>query len=114
MLEVCLFHCLFCPLSFPVRHIGPNICHICPPIPNFSGHPGQKFLESTANPSGRFQFWGLTPGDYKLFAWQSLETLPYLDEAFLRSIEDQGKSVRVEKNSQQQVTLRPIDEESTK
>ena len=41
----------------------------------------------------------MTPGDYKLFAWEEIERAMYLDPDFLQSYEDSGKPVHLDENS---------------
>ncbi len=56
---------------------------------------------------GRFNMQGITPGRYKVFAWDDVPTGAYFDSEFLRPYEDQAKAVTVEKNDyiQAQITL---------
>jgi hypothetical protein len=46
--------------------------------------------------SGRFQMQGLTPGDYKVFAWDDVEEGAWLDPEFLRAYENRGTRVRID------------------
>jgi hypothetical protein len=56
---------------------------------------------------GRRMLQGITPGRYKMFAWDAVPTGAYFDSEFLRPFEDQSKTVTVEKNDyiQAQITL---------
>ncbi len=54
---------------------------------------------------------GLPPGNYKLFAWESIESDEYLDGDFLRPYEDRGKPVHIEDGHQQSVQLELISAE---
>lgn len=45
--------------------------------------------------SGKFTMRGISPGAYKLFAWEALEPNAYFDPQILRQYEEQGKAVRV-------------------
>ena len=42
---------------------------------------------------------GVTPGDYKLFAWEALENFGYFDPDQMRRSESAGKAVRVAESS---------------
>jgi hypothetical protein len=53
------------------------------------------YHSGSSDASGRFRFDGLAPGDYKLFAWEEVESEAWTDTEFLRSQEDQGTPVRI-------------------
>jgi hypothetical protein len=65
------------------------------------------FKVATLDQYGRFNIQGITPGRYKLFAWDDVPVGAYFDSEFLRPFEDQAKAVTVEKNDyiQAQITL---------
>jgi hypothetical protein len=42
---------------------------------------------------------GITPGDYTLFAWETVERGAYMDPDFLRPYKDRGKPIRVDEGS---------------
>jgi len=44
---------------------------------------------------GRFHFGGVTPGDYKLFAWEDVESGAWQDSDFLRPFEERGRLIQV-------------------
>lgn len=79
-----------------------------------SSHRGQPRLykEITADEHGRFTLKGITPGDYKLFAWADLERGAYYDPEFLRLVEDRGELIHVTENGHEskQLTLIPAEE----
>jgi hypothetical protein len=56
---------------------------------------------------GRFNMQGITPGRYRLFAWEDVPIGAYYDPEFLQSYEAQAKPVTVEKNDyiQAEITL---------
>lgn len=56
--------------------------------------------------NGRFTIRRLAPGTYTLFAWHDIEESVYRDPDFLKSQEANGKAVKVEENSHQQVELK--------
>ncbi len=63
------------------------------------------YRQALTDSGGRFTISSITPGDYKLFAWEEIERGMYLDPDFLQSYEDSGKSVRVEEGSNLNVPL---------
>jgi hypothetical protein len=56
--------------------------------------------------NGRFTIRRLAAGKYTLFAWHDIEESVYRDADFLKSQEANGKAVKVEENSHQQVELK--------
>ena len=54
-------------------------------------------LYKTANTDqeGRFTLRGITPGDYRVFAWEDIEPYSYFDTTILQQYQSQGKAVRV-------------------
>jgi len=58
---------------------------------------GRTELMKTASSdqSGRFTFRGITPGTYKIFAWEGIEANSYFDPEVLSQYEPQAKPVRI-------------------
>jgi hypothetical protein len=65
------------------------------------------FKVASADQYGRFNMQGITPGRYKLFAWEDVPFGAYFDPDFLQPYETQAKPVTVEKNDyiQAEITL---------
>jgi hypothetical protein len=61
------------------------------------GMPRRHDLYKTAatNAAGEFAISGVAPGNYRAFAWQTLETFQYFDEAFMARFQDSGTSIQV-------------------
>jgi hypothetical protein len=60
----------------------------------------ERLYESTStDQDGRFAIRGIAPGDYTLFAWESVERGAYQDPEFLRPYRERGKPVRVDEDS---------------
>jgi hypothetical protein len=57
---------------------------------------------------GKFSFEGIAPGDYKLFAWESIEENSWFDPEVIRRFESRGKSVHVGESSKQAVEVKLI------
>ncbi len=70
------------------------------------------YRQALTDSGGHFAISSITPGDYKLFAWEEIERGMYLDPDFLQSYEDSGKPVQVEEggNLTVQVDLIPASE----
>jgi hypothetical protein len=64
-------------------------------IPDEHRDRSDLFKSAVTDQSGKFTFRGVTPGSYKIFAWESLEPNAFYDPQILRQYEDQGKQVRV-------------------
>ncbi len=66
------------------------------------------YRSATTDNYGRFNFRSVPPGDYKLFAWDSIEAGAYQDAEFLRPFEDYGQVIRVNEGSQTRAELKVI------
>lgn len=55
----------------------------------------QMFRSTSAQDQGTFVFKGVRPGSYKLFAFDEIEPLAWLDPDFLKPVEAQGEPVTV-------------------
>lgn len=55
----------------------------------------EKYSVTHCDQSGRFSLPGLPPGEYKLFAWEEIDSEAYLNPDFLRLFEHLGTPVRV-------------------
>ena len=54
----------------------------------------------------------MTPGEYKLFAWQGIDTGAYQDPDFLKRFEDEGEPVSLGENGSRSVQLKIIPQDS--
>jgi hypothetical protein len=50
---------------------------------------------ATSDALGRFSIRGVPPGDYKLFAWESIPSFAYQNSAFIAKHEERGRTVHV-------------------
>jgi len=66
---------------------------------------------TTTDASGRFSLLGLSPGDFKLFAWELVQGKNYTDPDFFKAFEDRGTPVHIGEGQQQQVQLEVITSE---
>ncbi len=53
------------------------------------------FRQATSDATGRIRLDNVVPGDYKLFAWEVVESNAWTDPDFLRNYENNGVAVRV-------------------
>jgi protocatechuate 3,4-dioxygenase beta subunit len=54
---------------------------------------------------GRFEMQGLTPGDYRIFAWEDVEAGAWFDPEFMRAYENRGSRVRIDEGREASVQL---------
>jgi hypothetical protein len=82
-------------------------------IPQDKERAGQLSYYKTAftDGSGSFTFRNVVPGDYKLYAWEEVESGAYLDPDFIKPLEAKGESVTVRESTAPSVavTLIPAD-----
>ena len=57
---------------------------------------------------GRFEFRGIAPGDYVLFAWDDVDNDAWLSADFLKSYENRGREVKVAEGSRQTMPALPL------
>ena len=73
------------------------------------------FKEMTTDQRGAFSFKGITPGDYKLLAWEDIDTGAYQDPEFLKQFVGKSESVSLRESDRKVVSLKmiPIESAST-
>jgi protocatechuate 3,4-dioxygenase beta subunit len=78
-------------------------------------HRGERrlFKSTTTDQNGHFTLQGISPGDYKVFAWEKIEPGAYTSTEFLQPYENLGESVHVTEGSKNsvQVDLIPAKEQ---
>jgi hypothetical protein len=77
-------------------------------VPDRNRERTKLFHAVTTDLKGGFSIPNIAPGDYKLFAWESLEPYGYFDPELLRRSESMGRAVHVGELSKQTVTLTVI------
>jgi len=86
-----------------------DVTIVAVPEARFRSHP-DRYRKTTTDQRGHFALRGLPPGEYSLFAWESVDGEAYLNPEFLRSYEGQGKAIRVgegERVSMQLTVVQP-------
>jgi Carboxypeptidase regulatory-like domain len=66
------------------------------------------YQAAVTSSDGKFHFQEIPPGDYKLFAWDDVETGAWENAEFISVYEPRGRAVRVSENSKDDVTLNVI------
>lgn len=66
------------------------------------------YRTATSDQEGRFTFNDIPPGDYKVFAWEDLETNAYYDADLLRKYEALGKPITIDESPSQTVEVKVI------
>jgi uncharacterized protein (DUF2141 family) len=93
----------------------PDAVVVAVPAAPLRSHP-EYYRTAATDQSGRFTLRGLPPGDYTLFAWESMDGEAYYNAEFLKSYEGQGKALHVgesERKSVQLGVLPALDDTST-
>jgi hypothetical protein len=74
------------PMAYATAVLVPN-----PGIPLRS----DLYKVARTDDSGNFRMQGITPGNYKLFAWGNVEDQSWLDPEFMQLFEDRGAPIRI-------------------
>lgn len=77
----------------------------------------ERYKSAVTDQNGKFSMLGITPGDYKLFSWDSVEEsdwydADWLDPEWLKPYETKGESVHLEEGDQKSVNLTLIETRS--
>ncbi len=69
---------------------------------------GGATVVQTADDNGMLSFKGLKPGDYRLLAWEDVETGAPYDPDFVKPFEGQAKSVKLDSAGHEAIQLKAI------
>jgi hypothetical protein len=67
------------------------------------------FKMASSDAQGHFTIKGITPGDYKLLAWDQSEEVDYQDPEFFKPYENQGEAVTLRESSHESVQLKLVE-----
>jgi Carboxypeptidase regulatory-like domain len=77
------------------------------PEARFRSRP-DRYRKALTDQSGRFTLRGLPPGEYTVFAWESIDGEAYYNPEFLKSCEGQGKTLDVTEGDRVSLQLKTI------
>jgi hypothetical protein len=86
-----------------------NAVIVAVPDPRFRSRT-DHFRKVTSDQSGHFILGGLPPGDYTIYAWESVEGDAYYNPDFLRNYEGQGKTLHVNEGDHVNLQVKVIPE----
>jgi hypothetical protein len=66
------------------------------------------YRTTSTDAMGHFHVEGVPPGDYRVFAWEDVETGAWQDPDFIRLFEDRGRPIRITENGTSNIELRVI------
>jgi hypothetical protein len=69
-----------------------------------------RYCKTVSDQAGRFTLHGLPPGDYTVFAWETIDGDAYYNPEFLKTFEGQGGALRVSEGDRKNVQLQAIPE----
>jgi hypothetical protein len=69
------------------------------------------FKTASTDISGRFEFLGVAPGDYKVFAWEDVPNTAWRNPEFMSAFENRGTPVRAADGAREslQLTVIPVE-----
>jgi hypothetical protein len=77
-------------------------------VPDRNRDHAELFKSATTDQTGHYSIRGIPPGDYKLFAWETLESFGYFDPELLKQSESQGKIIHINESSKLNQDIRSI------
>jgi hypothetical protein len=75
-----------------------------PPNPKLE----DRYKTATTDQNGQFSIKGLSPGKYRIYAWEDIENGSQFDPDFMKPLEGLGLAVTVEENGRQAAPLKLI------
>jgi len=83
-------------------------------VPDRARHRADLYRTSMTDANGRFSMSSVPPGDYKVFAWETIDEYAWFDPDFLGRFEAAGRAVRVVESAAQAVEVRIIPAEGAR
>lgn len=72
-----------------------------------------RYRKTQSDQNGRFQLQGLRPGDYTVFAWESVDGEEYYNPDFLKAYAGQGSGLRLGEGERKTLSLEAISAASS-
>jgi hypothetical protein len=72
----------------------------------------ELYSMAVTNENGEFEFASVAPGEYKVFAWESIDQYAWMDPSVIAQFEDQGRALRFEELSKEAIDVPLIPAES--
>jgi len=77
-------------------------------IPESPGRRQDLILQMLTDPSGRFNFTNVPPGNYKLYAWEDVEVGTWFDPEWLKDWEQKGTPVRIAEGAREAIDIKSL------
>jgi hypothetical protein len=77
-------------------------------VPDRNRDHTELFRTATTDQTGHYAIRGISPGDYKIFAWETLESFGYFDPELLKQSDSQGKAIHISESSKLNQDIRSI------
>jgi hypothetical protein len=81
-------------------------------VPDRGRHRSDVFKEALSDVGGRYVFTNVTPGDYKIYAWEAIESRAWYDAELLKKFEQGARSVRVRESANETIDAKLIPAET--
>jgi Carboxypeptidase regulatory-like domain len=81
-------------------------------IPRGSHQSPTRYKTTDTDQNGHFIIKGVTPGEYKIYAWEDIEEGAYEDPDFMKPHESDGQAVSIKEGAHETVQLKAIPAES--
>jgi uncharacterized surface anchored protein len=72
-----------------------------------------SYKTASTDQNGRFSIKGIRPGEYKIYAWEEIESGAYQDPEFMKPHESAGKAVSIKEGGHETVQLAAIPAENS-
>jgi 5-hydroxyisourate hydrolase-like protein (transthyretin family) len=77
-------------------------------VPDAHRDRSELFRTASTDQNGRFTIPGVSPGDYKAFAWESIESYGYFDPELLKRDDAKGQRIKIQESDKVNVDLKVI------
>jgi len=77
-------------------------------VPDYSRHRPELFKTATTDQEGRFKIPNIAPGDYKLYAWETIELNAWFDLDLAKRYEQYARTIHLTESSTQTIDAKLI------